>query len=307
MAKLKAFALSAVALVALSRAASAADLLPPPPMMEPPPISAPEMGGWYIRGDAGVGVNNSPSFTSTPDALALGQAGGVLSANAAEGYFNPSMSEAALLDFGVGYQVNNWFRADVTGELRGGASFHGLQVVTDTAPNAQYYGDLYKTNVTSYLAMLNGYIDLGTWYGVTPFVGAGVGVAFNKAWGGTDIGVAQPNGASPSQAVGGMLASNTTANLAWSLQAGVDFAVTRNLKLELGYRFLDYGKFSTGKSSCYAGANGTGAFFSAANCTGGGYKVASKELTANDFRIGLRYYFDQPSAPPPEMPIVRKY
>ena len=81
--------------------------------------------------------------------------------------------------------------------------------------------------------------------------------------------------------------------------AGADFNITRNVKFEFGYRFLDYGKFTTGDAHCLS--PGTPGGFS-----GCGFKVASKELYSNDFRIGLRYYFDSP-APAPEMPLVRKY
>jgi hypothetical protein len=35
---------------------------------------------------------------------------------------------AGIFGLGVGYQVNNWFRADVTGQYRGNANFHGLDV-----------------------------------------------------------------------------------------------------------------------------------------------------------------------------------
>ena len=37
------------------------------------------------------------------------------------------------------------------------------------------------------------YIDVGTFYGVTPFVGAGIGGAFNRIYGLTDIGVGGTN------------------------------------------------------------------------------------------------------------------
>ena len=36
--------------------------------------------------------------------------------------------------------------------------------------------------------MVNGYVDLGTWSGITPYVGAGVGFAYNKLSGFTDSG-----------------------------------------------------------------------------------------------------------------------
>jgi len=291
MADLRAFALGAVALAALSGAAAAADLLPPPPAYEPPPpISAPEMGGWYIKGDVGVGVTASSALSSTANA-----AGG------SDAIYNSSVSEAALFDVGVGYQVTPWFRADVTGELRGGSSFQGLEVCNNCGGNNQF-SDFYRGNISSTIGLVNGYFDLGTWYGFTPFVGASVGVAFNKAYGATDTGAAYTTIGQPGAPVGGYFGNASTTNLAWALSAGADFSVSHNLKLELGYRFLDYGKFNTGASNCLAPGTPTGF-----GC-GASYKVASKELYSNDFRLGLRYYFDSPAPlPPPEAPLVRKY
>jgi len=294
MADLRAFALSAVALAALSSAAFAADLLPPPPAYEPPPpISAPEMGGWYIKGDVGVGVNNIAGAETSPSGIST------LGGDAGSETWSNALSESALYDVGVGYQVNNWFRADVTGELRGSAGYSGAQTIVDNV-SGYTETDFYKANLSSVLGMVNGYADLGTWYGMTPYVGAGVGVAFNHLYGGQDYGViiqgpAAGNATSPG---GGVFGASTTTNLAWSLMAGLDFTITHNLKLELGYRYLDYGKFTSANANCVQPGG-------LANC---GFKVASKELTSNDFRLGLRYYFDSPAPlPPPEAPLVRKY
>ncbi len=306
MAYVKALALASVAVLALTRASSAADLLPPPAYEPPPPppiIS--ELGGWYLRGDVGLGVNNTPNFSTSPSPLNF-----TGSDVATDDYFNKSLSESGLFDLGVGYQINNWFRVDVTGELRGGSTFQGLEVVNDSTTNNQF-ADFYRANMSSLLGMVNGYVDLGTWYGMTPYVGAGVGVAYNKFYGATDNGSntvyyngpAQPGITSSS---GGIFGSNTSANLAWALMTGLDFNITQNLKLELGYRFLDYGKFKSGVSNCLSGAGSAGSF-SGGNCTGGGYKLASHELTSNDFRIGLRWMIDTAAPPLEQAPLVRKY
>jgi len=306
MADLRAFALGAVALAALSGAAAAADLLPPPPAYEPPPpISAPEMGGWYIRGDVGVGVNNVAGAQTNPTGLSTLPAGD----SGSESWYNNAISDAALFDVGVGYQVNNWFRADVTGELRGSAGYSGLQVINIAAgPDAGYQAaDFYKGNLSSVLGLVNAYADLGSWYGVTPYVGAGVGVSFNHFSGASDQGqIGAAGGLGPVSPSGGVFGASTTTNLAWALMAGFDYSINHNLKLELGYRYLDYGKFRSGGSSCLSG-NGAAGSFNVANC-GGAFTVASKELTSNDFRLGLRYYCDSPAPlPPPEAPLVRKY
>jgi len=302
MVAIKAVALTTVAVLALARAASAADLLPPPPAVEPPP-PAYDAGGWYLRGDVGVGFNNNVSASTSPSPLNFLNSG----TTGTDNWYNSSLSEAALFDLGVGYQVNNWFRADVTGELRGGSSFSGLEVVNvqNGAANSPQYADFYRGSLSSEIALVNAYFDVGTWYGITPYVGGGVGVAFNNFYGGTDNGIAG-TGYSVSPA-GGVLSAGTQTNLAWALMAGFDMKVTRHLKFEIGYRYLDYGNFKSGTSQCLTG-NGASGSFNSAFCTGGGYTISSHNLSSNDVRIGLRYYFDNDVAEaPPEAPIVRKY
>jgi opacity protein-like surface antigen len=302
MVAFKAVALTTVAVLALARAASAADLLPPPPAIEPPPPPI-EAGGWYLRGDVGVGFNNSVSASTSPSALNFLPSG----TTGTDNFYNSSLSEAALFDVGVGYQVNNWFRADVTGELRGGSTFSGLEVVNvqNGSGNSPQFADFYRGSVSSEIALVNAYFDMGTWYGITPYVGGGVGVAFNNFYGGTDNGIAG-SGFQVTPA-GGILSAGTQTNFAWALMAGFDMNVTRHLKFEIGYRYLDYGNFKSGTSQCLTG-NGAGGSFSSAFCTGGGYTLASHNLSSNDVRIGLRYYFDNDVAEaPPQLPIVRKY
>jgi opacity protein-like surface antigen len=287
MVDLRGLALCAGAVIALSGAAAAADLLPPPPAVEPPP--PPELGGWYLRGDVGVGVNNTVTFSTSS----------VIPADFSNNYYNSALSEAALFDAGVGYQVNNWFRTDFTAELRGGSSFSGLQVANQRVAPFSQFADFYRANVSTFLAMANVYADLGTWGGVTPFVGAGIGGAWNHFYAGTDASVNTINNFTGP--AGGILGAATQTDLAWALMAGFDVNVTRQLKLELGYRYLNYGTFKSASSQCLSGnVNGAGSF----NCNGSGYTLASHNLASNDFRLGLRYYWDTPV---PEAPIVRKY
>ncbi len=75
--------------------------------------------------------------------------------------------------------------------------------------------------------------------------------------------------------------------------AGVDFDITANLKLEFGYRYLNYGSITTGGSNCLAGAGGK--TFSTASCGGGGVSAISSRnrLASNDFRLGLIYLFGE--------------
>lgn len=304
MAKYQAFMIAGAAFFALARSAGAADLLPPPPALEPPPPVEMEFSGWYLRGDVGLGINATKSTLAvSPDPLAAGIAGGTLDAAATNRFFNPTISDSGVFDIGFGYQFNNWFRADVTEEYRGGASFQALEVLNEpnivgTNTSTQQYADFYRGNLSSWVTMFNGYVDLGTWSGITPYIGAGAGFSYNKLFGMTDTGTAFTNGGlSP---VGGYLDDAGKWNFAWGLMAGLSFDVSQNLKLDLGYRYLDYGKFTSGTAHCLNGTGGGSGF----SCQA--YTIYSKnELTSNDFRIGLRWMIGDASVP--QAPLVRKY
>lgn len=298
MASLKALTLASVAVVALTRVAFAADLLPPAPVMEPaPPIVA--FGGWYLRGDVGVGADaTSPSFVNTPNPLATG----AYSAAAYQAFNDSTISASTLFDFGVGYRFNSWVRGDVTLEYRGGGNLHSLYTLNDATTNTQF-ADFYSANTSSIVGLVNAYADLGTWHGVTPFLGAGIGMARNTLSGMTDQGLVTINGGGTGPS-GGYFSDGSKTNFAWALMAGLDFDVTQNLRLELGYRYLNMGKISSGASNCLNGT-GAGNGFSIANCGGSANYVSSTNtLASNDFRVGLIWMLGEA---PPEAPLVRKY
>ena len=89
-------------------------------------------------------------------------------------------------------------------------------------------------------------------------------------------------------------------NFAWGLMAGLTFDVTQNLKLDLGYRYLDYGKFVSGSSHCLTTIGFGG-------CNASTVLYSKNELASNDFRIGLRWMIGEAPPPPQPAPLVRKY
>jgi opacity protein-like surface antigen len=285
MAKLGPLALAGIA-AAFSGSARAADL-PPAPSLPPPAPAESQFGGWYLRGDAGVGVNSTaPELRTAPDPIATGVAGGLISGPAIQPSSDATLSPFGMIDLGAGYQFNSWFRADATVEYRAGARLKSQYAATDRASpyfgGPAQYADFYRADVSSIVGLVNGYVNLGTWYGLSPFLGAGVGFADNRVSGFADQGpgyadykLTGPNGA--------------RTRFAWALMAGIDFDISPNLKLELGYRYLNYGSITTGGSNCLAG--GGGGTFSTANCSGGvGSTISSRnKLASNDFRVGLIY------------------
>ena len=307
MARSKAFVIAAGVALASGGLAGAADL-PPAPRLPPPAPVVEDFSGWYLRGDVGVGVNaTSVDLQNYPDPIATGISSGFLSSQANQAYNNTTLSPFGLIDVGVGYQFNPWFRMDGTLEYRAGANLQSLYTLTDPASpgygGPAQFADFYRADVSSFIGLVNGYVNLGSYWGISPFVGAGVGFADNSVSGFTDQAiVASYYFDSPA---GGYFSNASKTSFAWALMAGLDFNISPNLKLEMGYRYLNYGSIETGGSHCLAGAGG--GTFSAQNCNGGvsNHLSSSNTLASNDFRIGLIWLLGAP--PPPPAPIVTRY
>src|SRR5262249_9618581 len=125
-------------------------------------------GGWYLRGYIGqsnqfVNRISHPSFATAPQFTFFDKGG---------------FDSAPFYGAGVGYQWTSWLRTDGTGEYRGKAGFHALDSYFDNTAVAYRTND-YTASKSEWVALVNAYIDLGTWWSITPYVGAGVGVAFN--------------------------------------------------------------------------------------------------------------------------------
>jgi opacity protein-like surface antigen len=267
-------ALAGAAMIASFSTASAADLaIPPPPPPPPPPIAdccgGPVAGGWYLRGDIGFANeqidNITPSIT-VPGLLTLDQKFDA----------NPFFVAA------IGYQFNNWFRVDFSGEFRGAANFHGLQTYTN---NGGVFPDSYSASSSQWVGLINVFADLGTWWCVTPFVGAGAGFANVTVANFQDTGVVTGGWGSATTA--------TTWNFAWALYAGLAYRVTPNFSVELAYRYLDMGNALTGDLINYSNGQNVGV-------------MNFNHLTSQDIMLGVRWMFEPVPPPEPMMPLVRK-
>jgi opacity protein-like surface antigen len=269
------FLVAAGAASLLSSAAFAADMpsiMPPPQYYAPP---AQDFGGWYLRGDIGFSnqkvdrLNNALDATTTTSVQDL------------------SFNTAGIFGAGVGYQFNHWFRADITGEYRGNSDFSGTDQIT-------YPGgvgtDVYHATKSEWVALANAYVDLGTWWCITPFVGAGVGAARVSIANFTDQGIANNGGG----ALPGLALADNVAkwNLAWALHAGVAYKVNPNFTVELAYRYLNMGDGMTGDLRTFDGTNNV-------------YNpMTFKNITSQDLMLGVRWNLESPPVYAP--PLVTK-
>ena len=229
-------------------AANAADMPAPQPQL---PI-----GAWYLRGD--VGITNQQ----------LGKIENKLLPPFAQ-IVNSEFDSSTLFGLGVGYQFNYWLRLDVTGEYRGKSGFSGRDII-DFGPGGIVRNE-HRAEKSEWLFLANAYIDLGTWWCVTPFVGAGIGVSEVTISDFTDI--CTTCGA-------GSVAFGDTAsqwNFAWALHAGLAYQASSNLAIELAYRYTHLGDGIAGDVITSTGVNNV---FN---------PTTFRDITSHDIKLGLRW------------------
>jgi opacity protein-like surface antigen len=270
MGRVRMFALAGAAAL-MSTAALAADL--PPPYM-PPPVPV-EATGWYLRGF--IGMSNQrlkdishPSFATAPEFTWLDKGG---------------FDSAPFFGVGVGYAWNNWLRVDLTGEYRGKAGFHALDRFLNVST---YNTNDYTASKSEWVGLVNAYIDLGTWWCITPFIGAGVGFAHNRIEHFRDTNVIAGGG--------GWADAGSKTNFAWALHAGAAYKATPNFAVELSYRYLNLGKAETG---ALVNLDPT---FSSGNPLS---PVTFNNIHSHDVMLGVRWML-QPEQPAYQPPLFRK-
>ena len=266
-------------------AASAADLPPIQPIYQPP---IEEFHGWYLRGDIGMTNQRVGSLFN-----ALYNVPGQTVVNTGLGF-----DSSPLFGIGVGYQWNSWLRTDVTAEYRTSTKGKAIGSYTEFCPGGRCF-DVYDFDHQASVFLVNAYVDLGTWWCLTPFIGAGVGGARHDISSIHDVGFIA-NGTTAFGLPDLGKDSNVTWDLAWAIHAGFGYNVSNNLKLEFAYRYLNMGSPDTAVVACNSfgcAGNGPRAFYTL------------NDLTSHDFKIGMRWLLNEPVPPPPPVyapPLIRK-
>jgi opacity protein-like surface antigen len=241
--------------LAFAGMAQAADLYVPP-QPQPPEIVYREVsyGGWYLRGD----LNYHWSKLRDTEYITYGCCA---PDPGTDDFDTTDLKGAFSLGAGIGYKVNSYFRTDLTADYWFDADFTGTSSGTCGGVPCT------STDTTSYSALLllaNAYVDLGTYQGITPYLGAGIGGAY-VMW--DDL----VNDATPGVSTHSGVSSW---RFAWALMAGASYCLTDNLDLDVGYRFthIDGGRMFE--------ESGVG--------VGPGFDDG---IEAHEVRAGLRYTF----------------
>lgn len=290
--------LAAPILVALLAASAGAADMPFVTKAPPPAEEAPVEWGsnWYLRGDIGYQDIHVPVITG--DFTGLINQRGTVSGG-----------------IGAGYQFNDWFRADLTVDrsvFRTTTTLAPIWCPTEmrglydqtTGDAVGIYADPNQSclptpkatlNRTSILA--NAYLDLGHFWGFTPYVGGGLGVSYNQTqasmnyyrtsdgalWapdltlpeGQVPIWINADGTRWPIQVPFAPTNWNRTAQkkswgFAWNLMAGAAYDISDNLKIDVGYRYLNAGSY-TSMPALYWNRG-----------------TVTQDITAHEVRVGLR-------------------
>lgn len=245
--------------------AMAADIYEPP-IIETPIFKAPEhvpapVSGWYLRGDVGYSYNifhTGHYAIATDDPLLL-----------TNSIFSSEFRSTFTVGGGVGYKVNNFFRADVTADWMGNGRFTGY-----TLGSCGVALDCTSTDIATFSAltlMANAYVDFGTYGRFTPYVGGGFGGSYVH-WGdlaNTACETGNPGNCDPTVWHEG----GYDWRFAYALMAGVSVDISCSLAADVGYKYQHIT---------------SGEMFGTVDNTGYGHDGG---MTSHQVKAGLRYKF----------------
>jgi opacity protein-like surface antigen len=261
--------------------AFAADYDPPIVIDDAPEHVPVEIGtGWYLRGDISYifATRARSSFTyRTFDATTGGYTNNIFDSG--------SLRSDVSLGVGFGYRFNEWMRADATVDwfrTRFNGASASAAPCFDPVAFPAYAGTSCRSETSGRAKalsfMANAYVDLGTYVGFTPYVGAGAGVTYLQweqfATNNFCVGATCPGG------LVGTSQHQFVKDFAftWAAMAGVSYDVNKNLKIDAGYRFRRISggpMFGWDAASRAAGAGGT--------------QGGQPGFSSHEFKLGLRY------------------
>jgi len=135
-----------------------------------------------------------------------------------------------------------------------------------------------KQKLQAQTLFVNAYYDFRNDTPFTPWVGAGLGMAFISSKGNLN-GWLDDDSNTFSESLG----SKRTTNFAWNIGTGVAYAVTENVALDLGYRFVGLGKAETKTRSMEMEIGGYDISMSA--------RAKTKNVYMHQVMLGLRFTF----------------
>lgn len=214
-------------------------------------------GACYIRGDVGYSFSNKPDMRwPVTDPLTGDFVTDKIS--------DLKIEDTWLAEGGVGCAAgNSGWRGEITFGVRYNREISGEPGLW--APVIPVTGDPIHANVQTYTLMLNAYRDLGSWGNFTPYVGAGLGLAYH---------IVEDVYFTDNLNLVNAIEGDKDLAFAWQLMAGVGYRIADNAVLDIGYRYVDLGKATSGRADNAGFVNP---------------RVVIDDMTAHELKIGLRF------------------
>lgn len=210
---------------------------PPEPVVPvPSPIPIPDYNTWYFRGDIGWAFHKDPDWSQTGFA-----------------FTNPEIDDTWTIGGGFGYVFRDKIRGDITVDHR----FDTEMTAADTT------GSAHRSDLSSTVWLANLYYDVMGRQRISPYVGFGLGIAFNE----TDTHTVWTGGVQTAASGG-----NNSTEFAYAAMAGISYRLRDSWMLDAGYRYLNIGDVKTDNSATLT-------------------SLQVDDISAHELRIGFRYEF----------------
>lgn len=255
----------------------AADYDPPIYVDDAPEYVPVEIGsGWYLRGDIGYAHDEPFEHVQTPPGFSSDSS--LFTGSVGMGYH---FNEYLRGELNVGILPTDDFSNGYTSTCAGNETttvsdnLTGIILAQSSGPGTRVCPGSDNGENKAYTLMANGYVDLGTFSGFTPFIGGGVGVAYSKyrsALSERDCSdsTSTSSGGGTTTTVDfdcyddsfydGAVTSEGQYNFAYSVGAGVNYQVTQNLSLDVGYEYFavpnaEYVTYDSGAFTVHEGTD----------------------------------------------------
>lgn len=170
---------------------------------------------------------------------------------AVQGY-NANLGNAALYSAGAGYQFSNLIAVDVEATHRQQFNYHKFQTPTSGTSDGVSLGtktryfDLANTSVMAnayfFGSGLNWFIPVSCTVIMQPFIGGGIGVAYNTL---SNFHSVLSTTTSGSNNIASIMNPKTFSAFAWQAMIGLELVGSNTWGFDLGYRYFDGGEFKT--------------------------------------------------------------
>ena len=219
--------------------------------------------GFYLGGQLGASILKANSIKDTVSYYNYSEDFKIGS------FKNGKIAGGLNIGYNFKYAYDLPLRAELSYTMRGNSDKKYNNGYDDVLWEGDHLQTTDRHKVRMNTLMVNAYYDIETNHSITPFIGAGLGLAFTKL----DQSYSAHYVDEDFEASGSVGMSDTKTKFAWNVAAGVTYNIDENLDIDFTARYVNAGKTSVKR-----------------NIQGINVKGEAK-LSSIDFLAGIRYTF----------------